>query len=162
MPLIHGLSQTHGYKVWQMMLLRCYNDSRKDYPSYGGRGITVCDRWRESIHNFLADMGQPPPGTQLDRIDNDGPYQLYWKGKLQCRWATPKQNRRNSRDNHHLTFRGRKLCVAAWGERTGISEYTIHKRLARGWSIKRALTTVPLPTRNKRATHPVLKRIGHE
>lgn len=78
------------YNIWSAMKHRCTNKSNKSYTRYGGRGITVCDEWMESLDAFVRDMGCPPPGLSLDRIDNDGHY-----CKENCRWVTPKQQRAN-------------------------------------------------------------------
>lgn len=80
------------YHSWREMKSRCYNPKRKFYKHYGGRGITVCDRWLESFDNFLADMGERPNGKSIDRIDTNGNYE-----PNNCRWATQTQQIHNRR-----------------------------------------------------------------
>lgn len=87
----HGLSRTRAYSTWVKMRHRCDNPNTSNYKNYGGRGITICQRWRE-FENFLADMGQPPPYHSIDRIDNNKGYE-----KNNCRWATAKEQRANQR-----------------------------------------------------------------
>ncbi len=82
----HGMRQTPTYKSWCHMKARCYNPNTEMYPHYGGRGITVCDRWLNSFENFLEDMGEKLEGTSIDRIDNDGNYE-----PSNCEWATSRK-----------------------------------------------------------------------
>lgn len=108
--LTHGRSKTKAHVAWCHMNRRCYAKTYIRYPNWGGRGITVCDRWRHSFENFLADMGEPPtPKHSLDRIDNDGPY-----APQNCRWATLSEQARNKRSN---------LVVTAWGETKLVAEW---------------------------------------
>lgn len=137
----HGLAvrgnKADGYSTWMKMNSRCHTKSDKNFHHYGGRGISVCDRWRHDFVAFTSDMGpRPSPGHSIERINNDGNYE-----PANCRWATQKDQTRNQRRNRLLTLKGETMVLTAWSERLGISVQTIHSRLARGWSEERALTT---------------------
>jgi len=133
----HGQHHRREYNIWKGMLHRCHNPESKDFPRWGGRGITVCERWRESVLNFIEDMSEcPGPGYSIDRIDNDRGYT-----PDNCRWATQREQGRNTRVNHLITHNGETLTLVEWSERTGIGRHTIAKRLGKyGWSVERALT----------------------
>lgn len=119
------------------MKSRCYQITHSRYAEWGGRGITVCERWRNSFENFLADMGEvPSPYHTLDRIDPNGNYEL-----SNCRWATRSEQQRNRRDSTMLTFKERTQNVYDWADETGLPFYVIRNRITKGWPVEKALTT---------------------
>lgn len=122
------------------MKTRCSRSTDPGYKNYGGRGITVCDRWLESFENFLADMGEPPtPKHSLERVDNDSGY-----SKENCKWATRAEQLRNKRTNRWISYRGRTMCLEDWAREVGITNHGLAGRIDKsGWSIERALTTPP-------------------
>lgn len=136
----HGQTGTAEHRVWKAMLSRCGNPGQRSYPQYGGRGISVCDRWR-SFENFLADMGPRPTSEhQIDRIDNDGNYD-----PANCRWVTRQENCRNRRSNRLIECGGMSLTIAEWSDRTGLPQYAIGQRLRRGWPVEEALKPIVIP-----------------
>lgn len=138
----HGASGTPEYSSYKSMLRRCYNQNYRCYELYGGRGITVCDRWRKSFGNFLDDMGPRPEGTSLDRIDNQRGYE-----PGNCRWASQRQQLNNTRVNVVIEHDGRRMTLAEWARETGIHPRTLGSRLFRNkWDIQAALTR---PARKK-------------
>lgn len=132
----HGLSKSNEYRTWSSILRRCYNPNTKDYPNYGGRGIRVCSRWKNSFENFLKDMGNRPSGMTIERKNNDRNY-----SPENCRWIVKKYQNRNTRVTVWLTFRGRRLPLVQWAEELSIQSSTLRKRLYDGWTIRRTLTT---------------------
>lgn len=108
--IIHGQYQSSEYYAWQHIKDRCYNLKNKRYKDYGGRGITVCDRWKDSFENFLADMGPKPSNKHsIDRIDNDGNYE-----PKNCKWSTATEqarNQRNQRDAKLIDPEGQEYLI---------------------------------------------------
>jgi hypothetical protein len=118
------------------MWSRCTNPNQEGYKDYGGRGITVCDRW-SSFENFIEDMGVRPDGTfEIDRENND---LGYFPGN--CRWTTRKVNCRNTRKNVFLTHNGKTQTVLAWAEEVGIAYHVLARRARSGWSDEAVILT---------------------
>lgn len=131
----HGGRHTKLYAIWCGMKTRCNNKNAKAYPNYGGRGIKICERW-EDFSTFRDDMGDPPEGMSIDRIDNDKGY-----SPENCRWASRKTQSRNRRGRRELTALGKTQSIAKWSDETGLSISTIFARVsAYGWSHERAVT----------------------
>lgn len=135
----HGMANTREYNIWGLMKKRC--DDLSD-PRYGGKGIIVCARWKESMvgfQNFIDDMGPcPPDKDSIDRLDPNGNYET---GK--CRWANKKQQMRNMTTNRFEEFLGLRVTVADWADIAGIKYGTLSTRLQNGWSMEEALFTQP-------------------
>ncbi len=128
---------TPEYRTWDSMRRRCGNPADKQWPSYGGRGITVCERW-QVFDNFIADMGprpKGPPKYTLDRIDNDGHYE-----PGNCRWATHQIQQNNKRSNRPITINGETMNLMQWLERVGIGSRCFYHRLSLGMTPEEALT----------------------
>lgn len=167
-PRGHGHSHGRGrpgsaeYRAWAGMKARCHNPNVKAYPLYGGRGITVCARWRADFAAFLADVGRrPSPRHSLDRIDNGGGYtcghcqECRANGRgLNCRWATMAQQCLNRRSNVRWSFGGRTLTITEWARELGVAPMVLRIRvLRRGWTVEEALTTP------RRRRHPAPRRL---
>lgn len=125
--------KTKAYEVWCSMRRRCNEPSHKSYADYGGRGISVAPEWNE-FSVFLADMGPPPRGMQLERVDNSRGY-----SKANCVWATPKQNNNNRRSNRLIECSGKRMTLTEWAAVVGVFPDTLSKRLEAGWPIEKAL-----------------------
>lgn len=131
----HGMKQTPEYRTWQSMLNRCRNPNVDSFENYGGRGITVCNRWVDSFDAFLEDMGVRPQGTSIDRIDPNGNYDTG-----NCRWATTDEQATNKRDSLYLEVDGIRMHAKKWAAIAGISVQVIYKRKSAGWSDKDTLS----------------------
>lgn len=126
------------YGWWKGIIYRCTKVTDPNYHRYGGRGITICDRWLRSVEAFISDidrdLGPRPIGHSLDRKDNDGNYE---PGNV--RWATSKTQNRNRRDNRLIEFDGVVHCLSEWAEIAGISSEALYQRLRRGWSLSESI-----------------------
>ena len=117
------------------MLTRCYNKNRKSYADYGGRGITVCERWR-TFSNFLEDMGERPLGTTIERKDNNGNYE-----PGNCLWIPRFEQYSNTRRTKRLTFNGVTAHLSEMCRRLGLNRRMVQYRLTHGWDVSKALST---------------------
>ena len=133
----HGMCDRRAYYAWNNMRRRCHDETHAKYHRYGGRGIEVCHSWNESFTNFYNDMGDPPERHSLGRRDNDGNYE-----PGNCRWETPKQQSNNTSQTKLLTFNGVTKNMSEWGRSVGGNVDSVAKRIRRGWSVERAVTTM--------------------
>lgn len=134
----HGFYGTRLYEIWRAMKKRCYLKTHVQYDNYGGRGIVVCDEWKDNSKNFFnwaMENGYRDDLT-IDRIDVNSNYE-----PSNCRWVDWKTQNRNTRKNHFITYNGETHCLTEWGEIVGIDPRTLHERIKRGWSIEQVLTT---------------------
>lgn len=127
------------YSVWIGMHRRCSSPKTKQYADYGGRGISVCERWsgKGGFANFVSDMAPRPTRTSIDRINNDGDYE-----PTNCRWATPTQQQRNRRMSVYLTFDGTRYLLIELAEKSGLKPDTIKQRHAAGMTLEECLAPV--------------------
>lgn len=132
----NGLAGTPEYLAWRAMRARCLNADNPYFHTYGGRGITICPRWIESFQNFYADMGpRTSPDHSLDRIDSNGNYE-----PSNCRWATWDEQVRNKRNRLSVALNGQEKFLLDWCAELRLKPSTVRNRLARGWSVERALS----------------------
>lgn len=124
------------YNAWCNMKQRCCNEARRDFPAYGGRGITVCDEWQRSFPAFMKwamEHGYQDDLT-LDRIETNGPY-----SPENCRWVTRKVQANNRRTNRFITLDGRTQSIKQWADEIGMEKSTLWRRFNAGWTTERAL-----------------------
>lgn len=144
MSRTHGMTNTKTFQVWRHMRQRCRLPTIKGFKNYGGRGIAVCDRW-QNFENFLVDMGERPPGMQLDRIDNELGY-----FPENCRWATPLQNANNRRSSRFIEVNGQRQTLSQWAAQLGVTRDVVRNRLLMGWTEEAAVTKPLNRRRNSR------------
>jgi hypothetical protein len=137
----HGGSGLPEYAVWEAMIGRCFNANHPQFNDYGGRGITVCEQWR-NFATFYQDMGaRPTSNHSIDRINNEGNYE-----PTNCRWTTVDKQSRNKRNNHFLTLNGVTMCLSDWAQRGNISPGLLSYRIRiQKMSLTQALSTPPKP-----------------
>lgn len=138
--ITHGMAHTHRlYSTWKMMRARCHSKKTPLFKDYGGRGISICDRWSD-FSAFVEDVWPSfKEGLTLNRKDNDGNY-----CPENCEWATDEEQANNTRRNHFLTAGGKTQTIARWAREVGISPQVIHKRIARGWNDTMAVAPIGL------------------
>lgn len=131
----HRKSKTKNHNRWWDMITRCYNKNRLCYKDYGGRGIHVCDEWKQSFDKFMEDMGEPPTEKHtLDRINVNGNY-----CKENCRWTTMKEQARNRRNTIKIDYNGQCLSLPDWCDKLNLKYKLVSGRLSRGWTFERAI-----------------------
>ncbi len=142
--LTHGKSKTSIYNIWIKMIQRCHNENNKNYKDYGGRGITVCQEWRDNFECFDRDMGTRPVGYTIERKDNNLGY-----CKENCRWASRAEQCYNRRSNVFVEFQGKRMILSEAIRRAGLPKNAVTQRLRLGWPIEKALTTPIRPQRRR-------------
>lgn len=136
----HGHKTADGgsreYHCYMGMKARCENPNVFHFHRYGGRGISVCDRWKDGFTFFLEDMGRCPSiRHSIERRDNDGNYE-----PSNCYWADNTAQANNRRTNKILEHDGRRMTQAQWAREIGVNQSTLCARLKSGWTIDRALS----------------------
>lgn len=155
---VHGEShqnETREHCSWRAMMGRCYSPNSERYPHYGGRGIVVCERWRLSYLDFLADMGRCPSHcSSIGRSDVNGNYE---PGNTE--WQTDHQQARERTDNHVVEWRGRMMILTDAASDAGLAYKTVQMRITRGgWSVERALSTPARPISSKGCSKRKIER----
>lgn len=142
----HGMCRSPEYEAWCGMIRRCEKSNRPEYRNYGGRGLAVCKRWRNSFEAFYADMGpRPNPSLSLERVDNDKGY-----NPSNCIWAPRSAQNRNQRRTRRILFAGRDYCAVDFAKICGVCDMTVIKALRTGLSPEQVFARYAKP-REERA-----------
>lgn len=139
----HGMSGSRTYLSWTSMMKRCYDKNNNRYKNYGGRGISVCGKWK-FFSGFLEDMGARPTGKTIDRINNDGSY-----CRENCKWSTKIEQMNNRTDNVYIEVKGVKKTISEWSRETGIKVGTIWYRKKSGMTDEESISKINY-VKNKR------------
>lgn len=141
----HGFRHLPEYNIWRGMIDRCYNEKNQHYSRYGGRGILICDEWKESFEAFYADMGSRPSDEHsIDREDNDKGY-----SKDNCRWTTQDVQTRNRENNVYYELNGERKLLGDWCRDLNLNIVAVTNRIYRGWSFEEAIN---IPIRQNQKT----------
>lgn len=133
----HNMARTRVYRIWGGMIERCTNPRSKDFKNYGGRGVSICDEWRnfEGFKEWALSNGYEDT-LSIDRIDVNGNYE-----PSNCRWITIRDQQKNRRNSVIVEYRGETHCLKDWAKITGIPYYTLHGRKQKGWNVSRMFET---------------------
>lgn len=143
--ITHNMSKSKEYNTWRHIKERCFNKKSEFYDNYGGRGITMCERWRDSFENFFADMGHSPSSEHsIDRINVDGNYE-----PGNCRWATSREQSRNTRKTVLITYMGHTKSSSEWADLLGISTDRIRRAINKGANIERYIDNIRLGNKKR-------------
>jgi hypothetical protein len=140
-PVKHGMHSSPENLAWRHMKDRCYNPKSQRYSRYGARGITVCERWRQSFEAFYQDVGpRPSPEHSIERLNNDGNYE-----PSNVVWAIRDQQNNNKSTSVFIEHSGERLTIAQWSKKLGISQKTLGERMKAGWTAEEIVTTPKEP-----------------
>lgn len=136
----HGMSRASEHAIWSMIIQRCCNPKQKAFPRYGGRGILICDKWKNDFQQFYKDMGpRPSKGHSIDRIDNNKNYE-----PSNCRWATAKEQSVNSSIPKLVTFNGKTQNLSEWARELKVDLSRLCKRIKK-LPLEEAMSYKPIP-----------------
>ena len=138
MPLTfaRSINAVPEWLAWKNIIQRCTNPHHKAYENYGGRGIKICDEWKNDFLAFYNHIGKrPTPKHEVDRIDNEVGYV-----PENVRWATRKEQSNNRRSNRLITYKEKTMTISQWADEIGIDRKSIQNRIRAGWSVDKTLT----------------------